>query len=346
MQSTQKVPFAQTALSSASVTAGILIGDTNGDGTVNVADIGQTKSQSGHTVTSFNFREDVTVDGSINVADIGLVTDASDARSIVGTEGYLAPEGPGTPQADLFALGKVLSPQYLIWVMPAIALLPLRPRLTLAALAAFYAALPLTQWIYPLHYGELVQLLTPLPVVVLATRNIVLVLALATLLGAFWQLPLGCFRPVGNTDSEFLFCYLLGRMEAEGQVLSNERGWHWLASQLAELNRYGKLNCLLADGRRLFCYHDAAGFKGLHFRKVHVRGALRRFEDADLRIDLAGEDVNQGFVIATHPLSSAGWQPVSCGELIVIEQGLVRFSSQRSVESSEFGRVDAPGAQT
>jgi hypothetical protein len=46
----------------------------------------------------------------------------------------------------------------------------------------------LTHWIYPLHYGELVQLLTPLPVAVLATRNLLLLLALATLLGAFWQL--------------------------------------------------------------------------------------------------------------------------------------------------------------
>ncbi len=42
------------------------------------------------------------------LADIGLVTDASDQCSIVGTEGYLPPEGPGTPQADIFALGKVL----------------------------------------------------------------------------------------------------------------------------------------------------------------------------------------------------------------------------------------------
>ncbi len=48
------------------------------------------------------------VDGRPKLADIGLVTGASDARSIVGTEGYLAPEGPGTPPADLFALGKVL----------------------------------------------------------------------------------------------------------------------------------------------------------------------------------------------------------------------------------------------
>jgi serine/threonine protein kinase len=48
------------------------------------------------------------VNGRSKLADIGLVTDASDQCSIVGTEGYLPPEGPGTPQADIFALGKVL----------------------------------------------------------------------------------------------------------------------------------------------------------------------------------------------------------------------------------------------
>jgi tetratricopeptide (TPR) repeat protein len=48
------------------------------------------------------------VGGRPKLADIGLVTDASDSRSIVGTEGYLPPEGPGTPAADIFALGKVL----------------------------------------------------------------------------------------------------------------------------------------------------------------------------------------------------------------------------------------------
>jgi tetratricopeptide (TPR) repeat protein len=48
------------------------------------------------------------VNGRPKLADIGLVTDASDQCSIVGTEGYLPPEGTGTPQADIFALGKVL----------------------------------------------------------------------------------------------------------------------------------------------------------------------------------------------------------------------------------------------
>ena len=48
------------------------------------------------------------VNGRPKLADIGLVTDTSDQCSIVGTEGYLPPEGPGAPQADIFALGKVL----------------------------------------------------------------------------------------------------------------------------------------------------------------------------------------------------------------------------------------------
>jgi hypothetical protein len=54
-----------------------LIGDTNGDGFVNSADIGQTKSQSGQAVTNANFRQDVNGDGFINSADIGLVKSKS-----------------------------------------------------------------------------------------------------------------------------------------------------------------------------------------------------------------------------------------------------------------------------
>jgi Tfp pilus assembly protein PilF len=48
------------------------------------------------------------VGGSPKLADVGLVAGLSEARSFVGTDGFIPPEGPGTPQADLYALGKVL----------------------------------------------------------------------------------------------------------------------------------------------------------------------------------------------------------------------------------------------
>src|SRR5882672_7059166 len=46
-------------------------------------------------------------EGVPKLADIGLVA-ASGQQSFVGTEGYVPPEGPGTPQADIYSLGKVL----------------------------------------------------------------------------------------------------------------------------------------------------------------------------------------------------------------------------------------------
>lgn len=60
-----------------SIQAGFLLGDTTGDGNVNSGDIAQTKSQSGASVTTSNFREDVTVDGFINSGDIALVKSKS-----------------------------------------------------------------------------------------------------------------------------------------------------------------------------------------------------------------------------------------------------------------------------
>ncbi|MBE7500477.1 MAG: protein kinase [Verrucomicrobiales bacterium] len=48
------------------------------------------------------------VGGQPKLADIGLVASVDASMTCVGTEGYLPPEGPGKPPADLYALGKVL----------------------------------------------------------------------------------------------------------------------------------------------------------------------------------------------------------------------------------------------
>jgi WD40 repeat protein len=42
------------------------------------------------------------------LADIGLVTEISEANSVVGTNGFIAPEGPTTNRADIYSLGKLL----------------------------------------------------------------------------------------------------------------------------------------------------------------------------------------------------------------------------------------------
>jgi len=48
------------------------------------------------------------VHGVPKLADIGLVAGLDDEPSFVGTEGFIPPEGPGKPPADVYGLGKVL----------------------------------------------------------------------------------------------------------------------------------------------------------------------------------------------------------------------------------------------
>lgn len=48
------------------------------------------------------------VNGGPKLADVGLVAQVSDTRSMVGTDGYVSPEGTGQPRSDVFSLGRVL----------------------------------------------------------------------------------------------------------------------------------------------------------------------------------------------------------------------------------------------
>ena len=48
------------------------------------------------------------VQGLPKLADIGLVSPVQEAQTMVGTLGFIPPEGPGSEQADVYGLGKVL----------------------------------------------------------------------------------------------------------------------------------------------------------------------------------------------------------------------------------------------
>lgn len=68
--------FAQV-MSDTVVSVNILVGDTTGNKTVNSSDVSQTKTQSGLTVTSANFRADLNVNGQINGSDVSFVKSKS-----------------------------------------------------------------------------------------------------------------------------------------------------------------------------------------------------------------------------------------------------------------------------
>ncbi|MDQ6765671.1 MAG: dockerin type I domain-containing protein [Verrucomicrobiota bacterium] len=62
-----------TVTGDVSVAMRVLIGDTNGDGTVNSGDATETRARSGQITTAGNFRSDVNTDGVVNSGDATIV---------------------------------------------------------------------------------------------------------------------------------------------------------------------------------------------------------------------------------------------------------------------------------
>ncbi|MEI7893120.1 MAG: class II glutamine amidotransferase [Myxococcales bacterium] len=139
------------------------------------------------------------------------------------------------------------------------------------------------------------------------------------------------FEPVGSTDTELIFCELLGRIAARGwrSLLDADpeelRGW------FDELNEHGTVTMVLTDGQDLCVYADR-NTPGTVFmwQLLPPHGSLV-FSDHELEVDLTRRGIKsrKGVIVSSNPLAPAlgsrvDWQPVPPGKLVLIRQGAIR----------------------
>ncbi len=77
---------AANVLPDLTLTFHVLLGDTNGNNSVNASDIAQTKAQSGMAVTSANARQDVNENGTVSSSDISLIKSRTGASATAGSK--------------------------------------------------------------------------------------------------------------------------------------------------------------------------------------------------------------------------------------------------------------------
>lgn len=138
--------------------------------------------------------------------------------------------------------------------------------------------------------------------------------------------PLCRFLPLGDTDSEHAFCHLLEAIATHPGDLRTEDSWRWLHGKLLSMNRHGRMNLMLSDGRSLFCYHDLGGHKGLTWRPMPGRTPRpSRLEDVEFKVELDVPPTHRGIVVASCPLNARSWKAVHAGEMLVIQDGQLRY---------------------
>jgi glutamine amidotransferase len=133
------------------------------------------------------------------------------------------------------------------------------------------------------------------------------------------RLPLGAFRPIGTTDSEHAFCWILEALRA-GAPLSGARLDARIRGLAESLNGMGVFNMLMSDGRTLWA------FCGRRLCTLTRRAPFgtATLVDEDWRVDFAQETTPDDVVtiVATRPLTrDEAWTDLPVGTLLVLRAG-------------------------
>lgn len=157
------------------------------------------------------------------------------------------------------------------------------------------------------------------------------------------------FEPVGLSDSERAFCWFMTQVRAQGCRSLGELDLLEVRRWLRELNALGTANFLVSDGIDLLVYGDSAGFKNPCWARFVPPHDDTKLANRVLDLDIVNPlDTSRTVtVVATRPLSEAGWEAVSPGELVVMRRGKPLFRSHDFPdEDRQFAaaqRVTSPG---
>ncbi len=131
----------------------------------------------------------------------------------------------------------------------------------------------------------------------------------------------GSFKPVGDTDSEWAFCWLLQEIaKSHAGVPSVGELSLTLAELVPKISRHGTFNFLLSNGQALWTHAST----NLHylvrqfpFSEIHLR-------DEDVKVDLAelNGPEDRLAIVVTEPLTTnENWIRLPPGELVTFVDG-------------------------
>jgi len=135
------------------------------------------------------------------------------------------------------------------------------------------------------------------------------------------QLTCDRYQPVGTTDSERAFCWLLSEMQRHFDDAPSQQAWaNFVSERCIELNRMGVFNLLLSDGDALltFCSTKLAWItRRAPFGTAHL-------SDEDMSVDFSAVTTEKDIVtvIATRPLTdNETWHIMQPGECRLFVDG-------------------------
>ncbi|KQV94982.1 class II glutamine amidotransferase [Rhizobacter sp. Root1221] len=132
------------------------------------------------------------------------------------------------------------------------------------------------------------------------------------------------FRPVGSTDSERAFCWLMQELsKAHASVPSIDELTATLAELAPQAARHGTFNFMLSNGQALWAHCST----NLHYIERRHPFGRARLQDEDMSVDFSDVTTpdDRVAIVVTEPLTQdEAWTQMRAGELKVFVDGVGR----------------------
>ena len=144
----------------------------------------------------------------------------------------------------------------------------------------------------------------------------------------YHSLTTGFYTPIGETDSELAFCWLLQHIRDRFPVKPDDmqKVFHFIAARCNQLRQFGVFNMLLSDGDFVFAYCSS----NLHYLVREAPFGHAQLIDEDVTINFANETLDSDVVavIATQPLThNETWHKMQTGEYCVFSRGEITLTN-------------------
>jgi transglutaminase-like putative cysteine protease/predicted glutamine amidotransferase len=136
------------------------------------------------------------------------------------------------------------------------------------------------------------------------------------------------FEPIGSTDSEYIFCYLLEKIKNANARSLVDVGWPLLFSWLQTINQLGTANFMLSDGDDTIIYHDRYAYNQLYWLRSCPPHLMSHFETDVFSIEITLPfDVHHTFILVANESISHQCEMLKPSQMLVLRRGKVVWDS-------------------
>lgn len=153
-------------------------------------------------------------------------------------------------------------------------------------------------------------------------------------------------EPVGKTDSEMAFCYLLSKMmETEARKLADIPP-EMLLNWFQQLDALGSADMCISDGITVACFYGTRSDRKLYYTRSQPPDHAQLFNSETLQLGLSDprDTYRTAFIVSSTTFDAGSWLAMQPGQLLIARAGSIVWNSHPHTQQMALSFPPVPNA--